>query len=63
MESGIILDRGDYNILAEPHWMEGPVERSVWTGIRTKGHDRFKVTTYRCERCGYLESYAIEHAE
>lgn len=63
MEVGVVLDRGHYSALAEPQWMEGPVERSAWTGIKTKNRDMYNVTTYRCERCGYLESYANTHVE
>ena len=57
MEPGFILDRGHYGQHEEQSWVEGqPV--LGWTGIKTKGRDAFTVTTYRCEACGYLESYA-----
>jgi hypothetical protein len=61
MALGVVLDRGDYNALAEQEWMEGAVVKSRWTGIKTKDRDRYVVHTYRCERCGYLESYANVH--
>lgn len=63
MEEGLVLDKGDYNMLSEQEWMEGPVEKSVWTGIKTKNRQRLIVQTYRCESCGYLESYANQHVD
>ena len=58
MEAGYVMDRGDYNMPSVPQWVEGTPEKSVWTGLKTKNRDVLPVTTYRCERCGYLESYA-----
>ena len=62
MEEGFVLDRGHYSAGNEQNWVEGEPERSIWTGIKTKGRRLFKVMTYRCERCGRLESYARESA-
>ena len=39
-------------------WIEGVPELAVWTGVKTKGKETHPVTTFRCEHCGYLESYA-----
>ena len=63
MEIGLIMDRGHGNALAEQQWIEGEPSRSFWFGLETRGKERMKVTTYRCETCGYLESYANEHVE
>ncbi|MEO7997458.1 MAG: hypothetical protein ABI852_08440 [Gemmatimonadaceae bacterium] len=63
MSIGLVLDRADYNIGMVPQWVEGMPEKSFWTGIKTKGHESYKVMTYRCERCGYLESYATEQIQ
>jgi len=30
----------------------------MWTGLKLRGKDKLAITTYRCGRCGYLESYA-----
>jgi len=57
MEPGYMLDRGD-SALAQSAWIEGAPERSVWTGLKLKGHQRLSVLSYRCSKCGYLESYA-----
>lgn len=58
MEPGYILDKADYNMPTSPEWIEGNPEKSFWTGLKTKGRERHAVMTYRCERCGFLESYA-----
>jgi len=60
MDPGIMLDRGDHNYLNTVEWLEGKAEKSFWTGLKTKGKERLPVQTWRCSRCGYLESYAIE---
>ena len=60
MEAGYLPDRGDLNALTVEEWVEGVPERSFWTGLKTKGRDRFTVMTYRCPQCGYLESYATD---
>jgi hypothetical protein len=58
MEAGIILDAGAYGALDVGKWVEGAPVRSIWTGLKVAGKDKLDVTTYRCRRCGYLESYA-----
>lgn len=63
MEQGLVLDKGTYNMLLEQEWMEGPAEHSRWAGLKSKNRERFVVNTYRCERCGYLESYANVHVD
>lgn len=57
MEPGYVLDQA-YGGMAQSAWVEGAPERSFWTGLKLKGRQRLPVTTYRCSRCGYLESYA-----
>jgi predicted RNA-binding Zn-ribbon protein involved in translation (DUF1610 family) len=39
-------------------WVAGPVKTSFWTGLVVRGRPRHWVDTYRCTKCGYLESYA-----
>ena len=63
MSEGFVLDLGDYNSRNQQKWVEGPPTRSFWYGIKTEDRDAFTVTTYRCERCGYLESYARARVE
>ena len=37
---------------------EGEPVKSIWTGFKVKNADLKDISTYRCRRCGYLESYA-----
>jgi hypothetical protein len=60
MERGLILDRGESNMANEQKWIEGTPERRWWGAIKTSGRESFPVRTFRCERCGWLESYANE---
>ena len=57
MESGFIVDEG-YGTKAVPKWVAGEPVKSIWTGLKLRGTTRLDVTTFRCKRCGYLESYA-----
>jgi hypothetical protein len=63
MSEGFVIDRGDANQAAVQKWVEGEPEKSFWLGIRTKGREKFTITTYRCDRCGYLESYAQDRVD
>jgi len=57
MESGYILDEG-YGARTVAKWVAGEPERSIWTGLKLRGKQQHDVVTYRCKRCGCLESYA-----
>ena len=58
MESGFVIDKVGNDSSRAPEWAEGAPERSFWTGLKLDGRERHTVVTYRCSRCGYLESYA-----
>lgn len=58
MTDGFIIDKGDYGSVGVSAWQEGAPRRSIWTGIKLSESDTFQVTTWRCGRCGLLESYA-----
>ena len=60
MIAGMVLDRGDLNIGGDQQWVEGAPRKSFWTGLKTKGRESYAVHTYRCAKCGYLESYATD---
>ena len=62
MEEGFTLDFGDGGIYPG-RWLKGHPEPSFWQNTRTKGHECRRIETYRCTRCGYLESYANEVVE
>jgi DNA-directed RNA polymerase subunit RPC12/RpoP len=60
MDDGFTLD-DTYGGHTQAKWVEGPPVRSIWVGIKLKGKKGLPITTYRCPKCGFLESYA--HAE
>ncbi|MEM6327994.1 MAG: hypothetical protein AAF791_12825 [Bacteroidota bacterium] len=41
-------------------WTEGAIEKSFWTGLKTKGRRRFFVDAFRCEHCGAVRMYALD---
>ena len=57
MDEGFTVDVG-YGTYLVPKWVEGRPVRSIWTGLKLRGAEQLPVSTYRCRRCGYLESYA-----
>jgi hypothetical protein len=57
MEEGYLIDTA-YGGTVLPKWAEGEPKKSIWTGLKLRGKEQLEVTTYRCRRCGYLESYA-----
>jgi hypothetical protein len=59
MSDGFIKDE-THGAVRVSTWVEGPPEKSFWTGTRTAGKRLMPVTTFRCSLCGYLESYAKE---
>jgi hypothetical protein len=59
MEQGYLLDE-TYGKVRPGRWVEGAPEMSIWTGLKLRGKRKLDIATYRCRRCGYLESYADE---
>jgi predicted nucleic-acid-binding Zn-ribbon protein len=57
MSTGIIVDQTYGGALPE-QWQPGEAQKSFWTGLKQDKKAQLQVTTWRCERCGYLESYA-----
>jgi hypothetical protein len=57
MDEGFMLDNthGGYEM---PTFILGPL-RKRWWGIHIKGQPKFSVVTYRCSRCGFLESFGL----
>jgi len=62
MEEGFIVDYG-YSNVQPSNWVEGEPVRSLWHGIKINDKKQYSITTYRCVRCGYLESFAIEEKQ
>lgn len=58
MDRGFILDAGNQNIPRVSRWVAGAPEKSFWSGLKLRERAVYSILTYRCSRCGYLESYA-----
>lgn len=57
MAVGFILDNteGGYRVA---NWVEGAPVPSMWVGVKLGQRTKYEVQTWRCSRCGFLESYA-----
>ena len=58
MEEGIVLDES-YGRRMPAKWIEGAAQYWMWNVV-IRGKRQLEISTYRCRRCGYLESYADE---
>ena len=58
MERGFVVDHAYYSSYPSS-WVAGLVEWSRWSGLKIKGREKLPVTTFRCPRCGRLESFAM----
>ncbi len=59
MVKGFTLD-ATHGGVWHSRWVEGEPDPN-WVGsVKTKGRDCRAIETWRCDSCGYLESYAIE---
>ena len=59
MVEGFIADY-THGAIRPSDWVEGEPVKSFWSGTKIRDKKQYKVETYRCENCGYLESYAKE---
>ena len=57
MEPGFMPDDKD-NGSKVTSWVEGAPVKSFWGFFKTKGRRKLAIETWRCGRCGFLESYA-----
>ena len=57
MEVGFLPD-STYGGVVAPTWVAGDPTKNWLGAITMKGRTTHPVATYRCQRCGYLESYA-----
>ena len=58
MHPGYFLDSKHGDRRGATEWVAGAPEKSFWMGLKIKGRQVQPVTVHRCERCGFLESYA-----
>jgi predicted nucleic-acid-binding Zn-ribbon protein len=59
MEEGFTLDH-TRNGQTAAKWVEGQPQKSFWVGVKAPSGATHPIATFRCSRCGYLESYALE---
>ena len=59
MEIGVVVDHG-YGTNYPERWQKGEAKVSFWWGLRENRKAQLDVETWRCDRCGFLESYAPE---
>ncbi|MEM1096282.1 MAG: PF20097 family protein [Bacteroidota bacterium] len=41
-------------------WVEGPHEKSIWTGAKIGNRPVYVTESYRCDECGLLRTYALK---
>lgn len=59
LDAGFLIDKGDYNATHQAQWASGQPHTSFWRMSAVQsGSKVLPVTTYRCKRCGRLESFA-----
>jgi hypothetical protein len=59
MEEGFLLDQARSPAYSVQRWVEGTPQPSFWMGLKIGDKKVRTVTTTRCTRCGFLESYAL----
>lgn len=57
MIEGALLIKDSNGSHCAGKWLEGAPQWSIW-GLKTRNRQVLPVESFRCERCGYLESYA-----
>ena len=62
MEPGFLLGSGR-NWYRPAEWFEGPPEINWLGGLKLRGKRRFRVESWRCKKCGFLEHYARREME
>lgn len=60
MEEGALTVKDSNGGRGAAQWLEGVPERSLFRGIKTSGRKLLTVKSFRCNRCGLLETYAPE---
>jgi hypothetical protein len=58
MSQGFMLNISQAGGRTVATWVEGAPQKSVWVGIKLGKRRKLEIQTWRCGRCGYLESYA-----
>lgn len=63
MEEGFVADFTEGQSDWSAHqslWVKGDIKKN-WIGMsKLKAQKKYKISTFRCINCGYLESFALE---
>jgi len=59
MEQGLIADHTHHGVVRQS-WLAGETSKGWLGGEKMPKGSAVMVTTWRCESCGYLESYATK---
>ena len=57
MTEGVVIDN-THGGRGVSSWVEGTPVKSIWVGLKLGGKEPIETKTFRCNRCGFLESYA-----
>lgn len=58
MIEGFVIDANQHGQRTVSKWVEGAPEKSIWLGVKLGNGAQYEIQTWRCGRCGFLESYA-----
>lgn len=58
-QEGYLPDRGR-NSYDAPIWVAGKPEFGFFGDAKIAGKESYSIRTFRCTKCGFLESYATE---
>jgi hypothetical protein len=57
MVEGFVIDK-EHGGTGVSRWVEGLPDKSFFGNVRLRGRKPVEIVTWRCTRCGFLESYA-----
>lgn len=57
MQEGFVVDY-DFNGRRPAKWVEGAPTPGLIYEVRLAGKQQYRISTYRCQQCGWLESFA-----
>jgi len=61
MREGFLVD-STHNSRRVARWAEGAPEYWFFRALKLRGRRQLPIRTFRCTKCGFLESWATEHA-
>ena len=61
-QAGFIADWSEGDVRVS-RWLEGEVTPGWFQEVNPRKNKQFKITTYRCQKCGLLESHASDLLE